>query len=95
MSDTLDFSGTMSMVKTDNGWQEARQRLARAPDIGAMMIAIIFNLVSVLDSPSNVTLLGDAIHAMTPTRVRPCLHKKRIPSPRRECVSGCDCRAGA
>jgi len=45
MSDTLDFSGTMSMVKTDNGWQEARQRLARAPDIGAMMIAIIFNLV--------------------------------------------------
>jgi 2-polyprenyl-6-methoxyphenol hydroxylase-like FAD-dependent oxidoreductase len=55
-------------AKTIEGWVGEGSALIRAGDAAAFFAVEMFTSVPCsLDAPSNVTLLGDAIHAMTPT----------------------------
>jgi len=53
---------------TIDGWSEQASSVIRAGDPSAFFLVEMYTGVPcALDPPSNVTLLGDAIHAMTPT----------------------------
>jgi len=55
-------------VKMLEGWPEkARQFVAVGESESFFVVGMYTSVPGVLDSPTNVTLLGDAVHAMTPT----------------------------
>ena len=55
-------------VSTLETWPEEAAKVVRAGDPSAFFLVEMFTSVPfALDAPTNVTLLGDAIHAMTPT----------------------------
>ena len=55
-------------AETIGGWPEQAASVVRAGDPSAFFLVEMYTSVPcVLDPPTNVTLLGDAIHAMTPT----------------------------
>ena len=55
-------------LRTIEAWPEKAKAVVRAGDSSAFFLVEMYTSVPCeLDAPTNVTLLGDAIHAMTPT----------------------------
>ena len=58
----------MLAVEMLNGWPEKARQLVASGDSGSVFVVGMYTSVpGELNPPENVTLLGDAVHAMTPT----------------------------